>query len=114
MNPECESFYSPSANFVRYQRELYLYPTPYAESGGVFFIFDADTVDPATAPRDTSIRRAMADHLAAGGILRNGGMFFFPDEMAAFGTQVYRSNPLFDWLRVGDSRKLAAVDICCD
>lgn len=111
MNPEYADFYSPQANFVRYQREVYLYPTAYATSGGVFFIFDAHVIDPATAPRDTRLRRAMVDHVAAGGILRNGGMFFFPGEMDRFGTQVYRTAPLAQWLRSGDRRRLSSVGI---
>jgi hypothetical protein len=111
MNPEYESFYSPTANFVEFQRELYLYPTPWARTSGIFFIFDAEEIDPQSAPRDTSIRRAMADHLEQGGVLRSGGMFFFPEEMEAFGSQVYRNTPLFNALRAGDTRKLASVDI---
>ena len=111
MNPQFADFYSPTCNLVRYQRETYLYPYPWAANGGVFFIFDAESIDPKTAPRDTSIRRAMADHLEQGGILRNGGMFFFPEEMPRFGTQAYRADALFDWLREGRAGALAEVGV---
>ena len=109
MNPEFETFYSPTANFVLYQKEVYLYPRGWADGGGVSFIFDAPTMDPKTAPRDTSIRRAMADHVAAGGILRYGSMFFLKEDMAKYRTQCYRASPLFDPLR-NDSSEVDLSD----
>jgi hypothetical protein len=101
MNPEFATFYSPTSNLVLYQKEVYLYPYPWGNNAGVFFIFDADTIDPRTAPRDTSIRRAMVEHLERGGILRYGGMFFLTADMPRYGTQCYRGSRLFRLLRAG-------------
>jgi hypothetical protein len=55
----------------------------------LFFIFGTDDVDPATGPRDTSLRRAMLDHMAAGGRLIGGGMFLMLEDFERFGEQVY-------------------------
>jgi hypothetical protein len=91
LNPELEWIYRPDSNMVLWQRELYLYPIPSGPRVGLYFIFGQDDIDPATAPRDTSLRRAIADHLAKGGQLRAGGMFFLREDMDKFGTQFYRS-----------------------
>ncbi|OGV66617.1 MAG: hypothetical protein A3K19_03950 [Lentisphaerae bacterium RIFOXYB12_FULL_65_16] len=112
MNPEFATFYSPTANFVLYQKEVYLYPHPWGNYGGVSFIFDAPTIDPKTAPRDTSIRRAMAEHLERGGVLRYGAMFLLKEDMPKFGTQCYRGAALFEALRKGGgAEELAARGI---
>jgi len=92
LNPELEQIYSPTSNMVLWQRELYLYPFPFGGNSGLYFVFARDDVDPATAPRDTSLRRAILDHLEAGGKMRPGGMFFLTEDFEQFGTQVYRSN----------------------
>ena len=90
-NTQFEEISLSSDNLVRYQRELYLYPIPSSGKDGLWFIFLQDPVDPATAPRDTSLRRAVADFLAAGNTWRGGGMFFLAEHLPHFGTQFYRS-----------------------
>ncbi len=91
-NPQLESVKLSSDNLVRLQRELYLFPVDPAGGGGLWFIFMTADVDPRTAPRDTSLRRGVADFLATGERWRSGAMFFLPEDLAAYGTQVYRSN----------------------
>ena len=91
-NTQFEEIKLSSDNLVRYQRELYLFPTPSSGRDGLWFIFLQDPVDPATAPRDTSLRRAVADFLAAGHTWRGGGMFYLADDLSHFGTQHYRSH----------------------
>jgi hypothetical protein len=78
---------------VLWQRELYLFPTPNRPDSrsGLYFVFGTDSVDPATAPRDTSMRRALLDHLTAGCRLLGGGMFLLLEDFEHYGTQVYRS-----------------------
>ncbi len=90
LNPELADFYSPESNMVLWQRELYLFPVRSNGRAGLQFIFGREDVDPATAPRDTSLRRALLDRLAAGLPLRAGGMFCLPEELAEYGRQPYR------------------------
>jgi hypothetical protein len=92
LNPDLAELYSPTSNMVLWQRELYLFPWPSNGKAGLFFLFGEDDVDTATAPRDTSIRRAVLDHLAAGRPLRNGGMFLLTEDFPHFGTQYYRTH----------------------
>jgi hypothetical protein len=72
-------------------RELYLFPVPSTADAGLWFIFFQNTFDPATAPRDTSLQRAVLDYLAAGNRWRVGGMFFLLDDLGEFGRQHYRA-----------------------
>ena len=89
-NTQLEGIPLSSDNLVRFQRELYLFPVPSSGRDGLWFIFLRDDVDPATAPRDTSLRRGVADFLATGERWRGGGMFFLVDDLPRFGTQPYR------------------------
>ena len=84
------------SNLLRLQREVHLFPVPPPPpaSDGLWCIFLQDRVDPATAPRDTTLRRAVAEFLeaaaATGERWRAGGMFFLKDDLGRFGTQCYR------------------------
>ncbi|MFH1969128.1 MAG: acyltransferase domain-containing protein [Verrucomicrobiota bacterium] len=89
-NTQLEEILSSDANPVLYQRELYLYPTPSGGKDGFVFIFDKDNIDSATAPRATSLQRAILDFIAAGNRWRKGGMFFLTDDLHCFGQQYYR------------------------
>jgi hypothetical protein len=55
------------------------------------FIFGSGDVDLKTAPRDTSLRRALLDHVAADGRLIGGGMFLLLEDFQYYGEQVYRN-----------------------
>ena len=90
-NTQFEQIRLSSDNLVRYQRELYLYPTRSNGRDGLWFIFLQDNFDPAALPRDTSLRRGVADFLLAGNTWRGGGMFFLTEHLEQFGTQYYRS-----------------------
>lgn len=90
LDPHLAEIYRPDANMVLWQRELYLFPVPSGNRSGLYFVFGQDDVDPDTAPRDTSMRRALLDHLAAGGGVISGGMFLLSEDFARFGSQVYR------------------------
>jgi hypothetical protein len=93
-NNQLEQIPLSSDNLVRFQRELYLYPIPSGNRDGLWFVFlqHEDQLDLAKLPRDTSLRRAVADFLAAGNRWRVGGMFFLTDDLARFDTQYYRSH----------------------
>lgn len=90
LNPQMDRIYSPGSNMVQWQRELYLFPVPSGDRAGVYFIFGEDDPNPRSAPRDTSLRRALLDHLASGGRLISGGMFLLTEDFRHFGSQVYR------------------------
>ncbi|NUQ01427.1 MAG: DUF5596 domain-containing protein, partial [Armatimonadetes bacterium] len=89
MNPELAEWYGAATNLARLQREGYLFPISSSGRDGLYFIFGQDSIDPAVAPGDTSIRRAMIARLAAGLPLRAGGWFLLPEEMPRFGSQPY-------------------------
>jgi hypothetical protein len=91
-NTQLEEMLSTTSNLVRYQHELHLFPVPTNGRAGLYFMFYQNEIDPSTAPRDTSLKRAVLDHLAAGKPLRSGGMFMFTEDLPRFGTQYYRSN----------------------
>src|SRR5205814_8203890 len=91
-NTQFEEIRLSSDNLVQYQRELYLFPTPASGRDGLWFVFLQDDFDPAALPRDTSLRRGVADFLAAGNGWRGGGMFFLTEDLEHFGTQHYRSH----------------------
>lgn len=93
LNPELDRVYRPDSNMVRWQRELYLFPVPSGPRAGLFFVFGREDIDVATAPRNTSMRRALLDHLASGGRLRSGGMFLLLEDFESFGEQVYLESP---------------------
>jgi len=90
LNPELDRIYRADSNMVLWQRELYLFPIWAGRRCGVYFIFGEDNPDPATAPRETSLQRALLDQMAADGRLIGGGMFLLTEDFAAPGSQVYR------------------------
>ena len=90
LNPQLEQIYRPDSNMVLWQRELYLFPIPSGDRSGVHFVFGTDDIDIDSAPRDTSLRRALLDHMTSGGRLIGGGMFILLEDFERFGTQVYR------------------------
>ena len=76
------------SNLVRFQREFYLFPHPGGPGFLWSYVFNEKCRDPRTAPRDTSLRRAVLDWLAGGGELFDlpGLMFHGPEE---WGSQPY-------------------------
>ena len=95
LNPRWHEVYRPDNNVTAWQREMYLYPLRPSGRDGVFFLFGREDIDPATAPRDTSMRRAMLDWLAAGKRLMAGGSFMLTEHLDGYGSQVYRHQPRF-------------------
>ncbi len=89
LNTQLQDMLPPDSNLVRFQRELYLFPTLSGGRSGIPNIFGSDIQDLSKAPRDTTLRRAVLDHLQAGGYLRGGGALMFPEDLD-WGTQVYR------------------------
>ncbi len=59
-----------SSNIVRFQREFYLYPMFSTDAETFRRVFGGKPADFASAPRDTSLRRAILDFTLAGNRLR--------------------------------------------
>ncbi len=87
-----------SSNLVRFQREMYLFPIP--RGGGLIrrvfghgFPEKDGTVSPedlARLPRQTTMQRAFAGHLEAGGRFRGGGCFLMKEDVD-WGSAYYRA-----------------------
>ena len=90
LNTQLADMLGENSNLVKYQEELYLFPRPSNGKDGLYFVFDFHEVDPDSAPRDTTLRRAFLDHLKAGKRLRSGGMFFLREDFSEFGRKHYR------------------------
>ncbi len=88
-NPDLERIL-PGSNLAANLGDAYLFPIPSGGDDGLWFIFFQDHFDPATAPRSTSVQRAVWDWLAAGNPWRSGGMFYLAADLDRLGTQVYR------------------------
>jgi hypothetical protein len=96
LNTQFQEMLGQHSNLVAFQRELYLFPIPSSGKDGLYFIFYHDDIDPMTAPRDTALRRAVIEYLENGRPLRNGGMFFLPEDLSRYGTQGYQSCEFID------------------
>lgn len=96
LSPLLERILPPTANLVRYLRELYLFPVSWGGADSLGFIFFQEKFDAATAPRQTSLQRAVLEYLQAGHVWHNSGMFMLLDDVDKFGTQRYRSR---EWRR---------------
>jgi hypothetical protein len=91
LDPQFEQVLKPSSNIVRFLKEVYLFPLPGATGRQTIErAFGTAEIEPATAPRDTSLRRAVIEHLERGGVWRAGGCVLFPEEAAEWGRQPYR------------------------
>lgn len=93
LDPQLENILPSSSNILRLQRAVYLVPTP-PNPGGLWFVFlnDGAIKDPAALPRDSALRRALADFLKAGGTWNGGGMFLLPEDMAHPREGLYRDS----------------------
>ena len=90
-NPQLEEILGEASNLVAWQREEYLYPWPAEQPGGLAFIFGYGPFDPATAPRDTRLRRGVVGLLEQGRPWRSGAMVSLPEDLPHFGSQFYRN-----------------------
>lgn len=89
-NTQWVEMLQPSSNLLAFQRQGYLFPLASGGAGAMYFLFGNQLLDLATAPRDTTLRRAVLDHLQAGGQLRDGGFLLLPEDVARFGEDPYR------------------------
>ncbi len=91
LDPRLAEVLPADANPLRLQRAVYLFPGP-PQPGSLWFVFLADTatVDPADLPRDTSLRRRLAEFLESGRKWNAGSMFLLPEDMQHLREGCYR------------------------
>ena len=89
-SPQIEAMLPPESNILRWQHEGYLFPADDDEGSFLLFTFGSVTIDLATAPQDTRLRRSIIAHLAEGGELRSGRYLLLRSDLGRFGTQPYR------------------------
>ena len=89
LNTQFQGMLPPDSNIVRFQREFYLFPIFSSGRSGFERIFRRDVQNLSKAPRNTRLRRAVLDHLQAGGYLRGGGALLFVEDLN-WGAQVYQ------------------------
>ena len=81
MDPRLRDLLPYEANPLRLQRACYLYPSA-QDQGGLWFIFLQPTDLPEHLPRNTSLRRVLAEFLENGGVWHSGCMFLLKEDMA--------------------------------
>jgi len=96
LDAQLEELLPETSNIVRFLRQMYLIPVVDNGSAPFFFAFDEAPTDLRLAPRDTTLRRVLVDHVLGGGRWRGGGCFLLPEDLPAWGTDIYRGPPHAD------------------
>ncbi len=94
LDPQLETVLPEQSNIVRFLREWYLHPVENATDAQTIervFGFGVTSIDPATAPQETSLQRAIAGHMRDGGRWRNSGGVIFAADLK-WGGEVYRGS----------------------
>ncbi len=92
LDPQLEQALPEKSNIVKFLREWFLHPVRRAGDGQTLervFGYGVTSIDPATAPRESSLQRAIVEHIERGGSWRSGGSVLFGEDLA-WGKQVYR------------------------
>ena len=88
-NPCLAEFFTPAEQSGAQPGRRLSPPSRIRPGDGLEFIFYQDKFDASTAPRKTSLQRAVLDYLASGGRWRCGTMFYLMQDMDQLGTAVY-------------------------
>jgi hypothetical protein len=91
LDAQFEQLLPATSNLVRFQQEVYLFPGRSGSGTTLRTVFGhgLTLADLPRFPRETTMQRAFARHLEAGGHFRGGGCFLLKDDLA-WGSQVYR------------------------
>lgn len=90
LDAELQDLLPETSNMVRFQKEFYLLPHYATPEGLIKSAFGQSPIDPATAPRRTTLQRAILDRLISDRPLRStGGGCFLLFEDFDWGKQVY-------------------------
>jgi hypothetical protein len=87
---QVEECLPPTANLPWLARQLYLLPHPCGPNDGLWFVFLQEKFDAVTAPRETSLQRALLDYLARGRPWHIGAMFLLAEDLERVGAEPYR------------------------
>ncbi len=79
------------SNIIRFQREFYIYPVLGSDKQTFERVFGKKPDDLNTAPRDTSMRRAVLDYYAEGGCLSNMAGFILREDLS-WGSEDYQKS----------------------
>jgi len=80
LDPQFQQILPATSNIVRFQRACHLLPLNNGNGrAGLSRIFH--TEDLASAPRETSMQRAVLNHIASGGALYGGGAIILPQDL---------------------------------
>jgi hypothetical protein len=75
-SPDLPEILPEGSNLLKIQKHIGLYPIPAGGNGALWFVFQREPLDLATAPRETSLQRALLAWLEAGNPWRSGGMYY--------------------------------------
>jgi hypothetical protein len=90
-SPQIQHMLPAESNIVRWQNEGYLIPNDSGPDDFLNFTFGTTAIDPATAPRNTRLRRSVLEHLERGQEpLRSGNYLYLRRDLPRFGTQPYQ------------------------
>lgn len=93
LDAQLEDLLPPSSNLVRFLRQMYLLPVADDGHAALEWVFGDVPTDLRQAPRDTTLRRALLDHVLGGGRLRGGACFLLPADLPRWGADTYRPAP---------------------
>lgn len=102
MDDLLEHMLPPESNLLRFQKEMYRFPSTGTTESALRWIFGSVPKDLTKAPRDTTLRRKVIDHVLAGGNMVGGGSFILRDDFD-WGSERYRRQRLGDfrgWVEV--------------
>ena len=96
LDPQLDGPLPAQSNIVRFQRQVYLLPSPSGGGSTLERVFGSAEVDLASAPRDTALRRAVIGIVERGGHIRSGRCAIFPEELRSggWGGERYRRGTL--------------------
>jgi hypothetical protein len=97
LDSQLETWLPPTANLVRFLKEFYLCPGGNPTRGILRALFGKVPEDLSTAPRETTLQRAILDHVSGGNrmVTCAGRGTLFPEDFE-WGKQVYRKDR-FPW-----------------
>lgn len=101
LDTQLEDWLPSGSNLVRFLREFYMVPGGISAQSLLQTVFGNAADDLNRAPGDTSLQRAILEHVSSGRPIdpRAGKCFLFPEDLD-WGRQVYRTSK-FPWHLVG-------------
>jgi len=92
LDSQFEDYLPARSNIVRFLREMYLFPVPdSSDTQTMDRVFGEKPRDLTQAPRNTTLRRAVLDHMLKGGNWYDAGGLLVPHQLE-WGTCRYRKN----------------------